>query len=80
MPAAESVLSTMRAAQLNISNNTKFSILKGMSRYSSQNDFQKAVKLYGFELNDDHLMEIISELGLNNAHWLLEVSLLIYFF
>lgn len=67
----------MRAAKIDISNDTKFSILKGLSRYSSQNDFQKALDVYNIQLNDDQLIEIIRELGLYNVTWLSEVSLLI---
>lgn len=74
LAAAELVLNTMRAAQLNESNDTRFSILRGILRRSNFNEFQVSLQKYGFKLEEYQLLDIITELGLNNMKWLSSVS------
>lgn len=73
LAAAENILNTMRAAQLNISNDTKLSILKGILRYSNVRDFDRAVEMYGFKLNEYQLLDIVNELNFNNIIFLSKV-------
>lgn len=64
----------MKVAQINITNNTKFAILKGMARHPNFKSFQKALTIYGFKLNEYQLLEIIYELACNDPNWLPEVK------
>lgn len=72
--AAESVINTMRVAQLHETNETKFSVIKGTLKHSNLKDFKSAVKKYKFQLNEYQLLEIITELALINIDWLFEVN------
>lgn len=57
----------MKVAQINMTNDTKFAILKGVSRHSDLRNFQKAITKYGFELDEYQLSEITYELARNDA-------------
>lgn len=74
LAAAETILNTMRAAHVNISNDTRLSILKGVLRHSNYIDFERAVRIYGFKLNEYQLLDIINELDSNNVNFLSSVS------
>lgn len=79
LAAAESILDTMKVTQINMTNNTKFAILKGMSRQPDLNNFEKTIIKYGFKLNEYQLLEIIYEVACNNANWLPKVERYVIF-
>ncbi|XP_023011712.2 leucine-rich PPR motif-containing protein, mitochondrial isoform X1 [Leptinotarsa decemlineata] len=77
LKAAESVLLTMRTAQIPETNNTKLAILKGLLRRKNHDDFKKFLNYYPLKLDEKQLLNILQELGLNGEiSWLQEMNTL----
>ncbi|KAJ8934408.1 hypothetical protein NQ314_013449 [Rhamnusium bicolor] len=73
--SGESVLLTMKAAQVPETANTKFSILKGVSKRDSFDEFQNVLRKYPISLTDIQLLELVKVLGINdNISWLPKVN------
>lgn len=74
MEGAKNVLETMKAAKVPETDETYFAILKGVIRSQNYNDFIMFLDKYKFTLDENQILIILKELGLNNhVEWLSEV-------
>ncbi|XP_030767490.1 leucine-rich PPR motif-containing protein, mitochondrial isoform X2 [Sitophilus oryzae] len=64
LEATDTVLNTMRSAQILENNTTKISILKGLIRRKDLNDLKKAIERFDFEFTEDDFLKILLEFGL----------------
>ncbi|XP_072390248.1 leucine-rich PPR motif-containing protein, mitochondrial [Diabrotica undecimpunctata] len=73
--AAENVLGTMKAAQVLETTQTHVAILKGVIRNKNHSDLKKILAKYYVQLDEDQLLLILKEIGLNGViSWLPEMN------
>ncbi|CAH1173550.1 unnamed protein product [Phaedon cochleariae] len=77
LESAETILLTMKTAHVQITNNTKASVLQGILRRGNKEDLDKFLEKYAFQLNENQLLTVLKELGLSqNISWLPEIRIL----
>lgn len=75
---AESVLKAMRVAHVPESSSTMFAVLKGAIIRGTEEEMEAILEEHKLKLNELQLVEIITELGLqNNISWLPEVRIIL---
>ncbi|KAJ8921642.1 hypothetical protein NQ315_010551 [Exocentrus adspersus] len=73
--SGETVVRTMRAAQIPETDRTRFSILKGVLQRSNVDDVDYVFKKYSLDLTEKQFLELLEIIGLNgNIHWLPKIK------
>lgn len=70
----EGIINIMRSSHIPESNNTIFSLFRGLVIQGNYTQFEQALQKYQLHLNEQQFLKLLFDAGINDTHtWLSEV-------